>query len=138
MVRALRLCFESCIKNRRHVHMLTRARAHTHTHMHTHIHTHAHARARNVGSTLGLEGASSPVFSPRDSKHQTSSLLLPPIDLAQLFVDMGLGDYVERFQLEAVHLDMLLTMDFKQLDALGVCVRVCVCMCVYGCGCVCV
>uniref|UniRef100_A0A7S3VS63 histidine kinase n=1 Tax=Dunaliella tertiolecta TaxID=3047 RepID=A0A7S3VS63_DUNTE len=58
-----------------------------------------------------------------------SNLLLPPLSLAHLFADLGLDGYLGRFEEEAVHLDMLLTMDFKQLDALGLrplghCIRV--------------
>lgn len=44
----------------------------------------------------------------------------------------GLEEYVERFHDEAIHLDMLLTMDFKHLDALGACCMRCCMRCCMG------
>lgn len=56
----------------------------------------------------------------RLAKASTShGLAVPPVNVARLFDELGLGSYLARFEAEAIRLDMLLTMDFGQLEALG-------------------
>ncbi|KAF5834468.1 hypothetical protein DUNSADRAFT_8822 [Dunaliella salina] len=83
------------------------------------------AGTHTQGLSLGLGGGAALLAHASSGSH----LLLPPLSLAHLFTDLGLEEYLGRFEEEAVHLDMLLTMDFKQLDALGLrplghCIRV--------------
>uniref|UniRef100_A0A7S0WIH5 Guanylate cyclase n=1 Tax=Chlamydomonas leiostraca TaxID=1034604 RepID=A0A7S0WIH5_9CHLO len=49
----------------------------------------------------------------------TYGLAVPPVNIARLFAELGLESYLGRFEQEAIKLDMLLTMDQSQLDALG-------------------